>query len=152
MAPAVRVRADPGAGRAVPLDGGPGAGSIVGGVCDAPRRADRREGWRTGHLAAHVVLRERDLLTSAGIALRPLTARTDRVTLAAGDLAQLLELFVHAFGRTSVAHVELEGTPDAVGTMESMERRARPARPDLLRPDPMLDLSAPRRRLRAARP
>ena len=45
------------------------------------------EGWRTEHLAAHVVLRERDLLTSAGIAIRPLTARTDRVTLATGDRA-----------------------------------------------------------------
>ncbi len=193
------------------------------------------EGWRTEHLAAHVVLRERDLLTSAGIAIRPLTARTDRVTLAAGDraadpdgyarlvaevragppawsplrwagdLAQLLELFVHAedvrrapgapagmpdhapsdaeqdvlwrrlvqsaplmyrgwlhrgglvlaapdrsarvgkapsdprddlvlrgelsdlvlhaFGRDSVAQVELEGTPDVVQAMASIERR-----------------------------
>jgi uncharacterized protein (TIGR03085 family) len=194
------------------------------------------EGWRTEHLAAHVVLRERDLLASAGIALAPLTARTDRVTLEAGDraadadsyarlvaevragpplwsplrwagdLVQLLELFVHAedvlrapgaptgmpdhapsqaeaevlwrhlvrsaplmyrawlrrsglvlaapgrsarvgrapsdprddlvvhggltdlvlhaFGRTSVAKVELEGTPDHVSAVTSVERRA----------------------------
>ncbi|MCB2175125.1 MAG: TIGR03085 family protein [Actinomycetales bacterium] len=84
------------------------------------------EGWRTEHLAAHVVLRERDMLTAAGIAVPALSARTARVTLArgdraadpagyarlvsavregpprwsplswAGDAAQHLELFVHA--------------------------------------------------------
>lgn len=84
------------------------------------------EGWRTEHLAAHVVLRERDMLTAAGIALPALAERTALVTLArgdaacdpagytrlvadvragpprwsplrwAGDAAQHLELFVHA--------------------------------------------------------
>ncbi len=45
------------------------------------------EGWRTEHLAAHVVLRERDMLTAAGIAVPALSARTARVTLARGDRA-----------------------------------------------------------------
>lgn len=45
------------------------------------------EGWRTEHLAAHVVLRERDLITAAGIAVPALSDRTGRVTLARGDAA-----------------------------------------------------------------
>ncbi len=82
-------------------------------------------GWRTEHLAAHVVLRERDPLTAAGIVVPGLAARTERMTQRtgdgatapaawsallekvregpsawsplrfAGDAAQLLELFVH---------------------------------------------------------
>lgn len=82
-------------------------------------------GWRSEHLAAHIVLRERDPLTAAGIVVPPLAARTERVTQQtgndattpqawsrlldevrqgpplwsplrlAGDSAQLLELFVH---------------------------------------------------------
>ncbi|MCL3861884.1 TIGR03085 family metal-binding protein [Actinotalea sp. K2] len=83
------------------------------------------EGWSTEHLAAHVVLRESAPLVAAGIVLRPLAARTERMTLDlgersstpegyaalvdrvrtgpapwhplrwAGDAPQLLELFVH---------------------------------------------------------
>lgn len=94
-------------------EAGPGAPTL----CD---------GWRTEQLAAHLVLRERDPLTAAGIVLPPLAARTERRTqevgersatpaaweallrrLAegpppwsplrwAGDPAQLAEYFVHA--------------------------------------------------------
>lgn len=45
------------------------------------------EGWRTEHLAAHIVLRERDMLTAAGIVVPSLSARTARTTVARGDLA-----------------------------------------------------------------
>nr|WP_297425191.1 TIGR03085 family metal-binding protein [uncultured Actinotalea sp.] len=84
------------------------------------------EGWRTEQLAAHLVLRERDPLTAAGIAVPPLAARTERRTQEvgarattsdawealvrrvedgppvwnplrfAGDAAQLAEYYVHA--------------------------------------------------------
>lgn len=43
------------------------------------------EGWRTEHLAAHVVLRESTVLTAAGIVLAPLAARTERETRHLGD-------------------------------------------------------------------
>lgn len=36
------------------------------------------EGWRTEHLAGHVVLREGSFLTAAGIVLPPLAGRTER--------------------------------------------------------------------------
>lgn len=42
-------------------------------------------GWRTEHLAAHVVLRERSPLVAAGIVLGPLAGRTERATRALGD-------------------------------------------------------------------
>jgi uncharacterized protein (TIGR03085 family) len=42
-------------------------------------------GWRSRHLAAHVVLRESAPLVSAGIAVPPLHARTERATHALGD-------------------------------------------------------------------
>ncbi|WP_372592705.1 TIGR03085 family metal-binding protein [Actinotalea sp.] len=83
-------------------------------------------GWRTEHLAAHLVLREREPLTAAGIVVPLLAGRTERRTQElgdastspqawsrlldqvrqgppwwsplrlAGDDAQLIELFVHA--------------------------------------------------------
>ncbi|EYR64635.1 hypothetical protein N866_07680 [Actinotalea ferrariae CF5-4] len=43
------------------------------------------EGWRTEQLAAHLVLRERDPLTAAGIVLPPLAARTERRTQDVGS-------------------------------------------------------------------
>jgi uncharacterized protein (TIGR03085 family) len=94
-------------------EAGPGAPTL----CD---------GWRTEQLAAHLVLRERDPLASAGIVLAPLASRTEArtqevgarattpdrwdalvTTIAdgppvwsplrwAGDPAQLAEYFVHA--------------------------------------------------------
>lgn len=45
------------------------------------------EGWRTEHLAAHVLLRERDPLAAAGIVIPALHARTEAATIAAGDAA-----------------------------------------------------------------
>lgn len=56
------------------LAAGPGAPTL----CD---------GWRTEHLAAHLVLRERSPLTAAGIAVPLLAERTERVTIATGDAA-----------------------------------------------------------------
>jgi len=44
-------------------------------------------GWRTEHLAAHLVLRERSPLTAAGIAIPVLAGRTERVTTRTGDEA-----------------------------------------------------------------
>lgn len=43
------------------------------------------EGWRTEHLAAHVVLRERNPLAAAGIGVPFLADRTERATQALGD-------------------------------------------------------------------
>jgi uncharacterized protein (TIGR03085 family) len=90
-----------------------------------PRRPTLCEGWESRHLAAHVVLRESTALTAAGIVVKPLAERTERVTRStgdraadpagyralvdrvrsgppvwhplhwAGDVAQLVELFVH---------------------------------------------------------
>ncbi len=45
------------------------------------------DGWRTEHLAAHIVLRERDPLTAAGIVVPLLAERTERVTQQTGDAA-----------------------------------------------------------------
>ncbi len=45
------------------------------------------EGWRSEHLAAHILLRERDPLTAAGIVVAPLARRTERVTQQTGDAA-----------------------------------------------------------------
>lgn len=56
------------------LAAGPGAATL----CD---------GWLTQHLAAHVVLRERDPVVAAGVAGGPLASRTARVTLERGDAA-----------------------------------------------------------------
>lgn len=84
------------------------------------------EGWRSRHLAAHVVLRESTVLAAAGIAVPPLAGRTEQLTRSlgdrartpdgyaalverirtgpprwhptgwAGDASQLVELFIHA--------------------------------------------------------
>lgn len=50
-----------------------------------PGRPTLCAGWRTEHLAAHVVLRETSPLAAAGIGAPPLAARTERVTQAVGD-------------------------------------------------------------------
>jgi len=42
-------------------------------------------GWRSRHLAAHVVLRESAPLVAAGIAVRPLNRRTERAIQVLGD-------------------------------------------------------------------
>ena len=44
-------------------------------------------GWRSRHLAAHVVLRESAPLVAAGIAFRPLNRRTERAIQETGDRA-----------------------------------------------------------------
>jgi uncharacterized protein (TIGR03085 family) len=53
-------------------DAGPGAPTLC-------------EGWRTEHLAAHVVLRETAPLVAAGIVVPGLAARTERATQDLGD-------------------------------------------------------------------
>jgi len=108
------------------------------------------EGWRTEHLAAHVVLRESTVATAAGIVVRPLAGRTERETRRlgdrstdpaawaallvrvahgpprwhpmrwAGDGAQLAELFVHTEDVRRAA-------PDPV-THEPAQPRRLPAR------------------------
>lgn len=45
------------------------------------------EGWRSRHLAAHVVLRERAPVLAAGAVLPPLAARTERAVQDVGDRA-----------------------------------------------------------------
>ncbi|WP_225754307.1 TIGR03085 family metal-binding protein [Actinotalea sp. Marseille-Q4924] len=55
-------------------EAGPGAPTL----CD---------GWRTEQLAAHLVLRERDPLTAAGVVVPPLAARTERRTQEVGARA-----------------------------------------------------------------
>ena len=52
------------------------------------------EGWQTRDLAAHLVLRERGLLASAGIVVKPLAGHTERVQaeLAARPYGELVAL------------------------------------------------------------
>ena len=56
-------------------------------------------GWRTEHLAAHVVLREHDPLTAAGVGPGPLAARAERTIQGLGDRSATPEAFAALVAR-----------------------------------------------------
>lgn len=59
------------------------------------------EGWRSRHLAAHVVLRERAPLTAAGVVARPLAGRTERAIEASAAQAADPAGFARLVGRVA---------------------------------------------------